>query len=167
MRGVLYGAEPHVVLLDIGSNDLSSTRCHPEALAREVDRLTGRILASGVAGVIVLPVIRRTKCGLRRKNSAPAMALYNAKVARYNYEVRRLLAGDPRRVAWEHASQLSPGEDGVHVEEDELSKYVESLRRATAYGANQFFKVRMSFQKSGWSLLSHVTRELYVTRHCL
>ena len=78
---------PHLVIIDIGTNDLTNLRFTTHSLARQVFSTAKRIIQQyGVKQVVILEVLPRTTWG---RHGAPVS--FSGRVARYNSIIRSLV----------------------------------------------------------------------------
>ena len=79
LRTMILKNSPHLIILEIGSNDLSKPHIQPEKLAKQVLQLAQSLIQSCVKFVIVSAVIYRAKT-----KSTITPAEFNSKVDAYN-----------------------------------------------------------------------------------
>ena len=123
---------PHLVIIDIGTNDLTNHRITTHSLARQVYSTAKHIIQHyGVNQVVILEVLPRTTWG---RHGAPAS--FSGRVARYNAMIRSLVFQNKLDVPvsfWFHQGLASSIEtfisDGVHMNNAGLIKYIKSIRR--------------------------------------
>jgi len=122
-----------VVILDIGTNDLTNNRITAQSLALQVFNTARRLTRYvGVKHVIILEVLPRTTWG---KHGAPIS--FSSKVSHYNSMLKNLVFQYKETVPvtfWFHKGIASKIEnyisDGVHLNSSGLQKYIKSVRRA-------------------------------------
>ena len=105
--GVVSSLSPHVVILEIGTNDLSTLA--PEVVGLEIEELVRLLLETySVRAVGVCKVIPRVR--------AP---LFNAAARTLNQYLNVVLDPIPNAFCWEHHGFSEPSQnpysDGVHV----------------------------------------------------
>jgi len=105
--GVVSSLSPHVVILEIGTNDLSTLA--PEVVGSEIEELVRLLLETySIRAVGVCEVILRVR--------AP---LFNAAARTLNQYLNVVLDPIPNAFCWEHHGFSEPSQnpysDGVHV----------------------------------------------------
>ena len=125
---------PDMVVIDIGTNDLSMVKTDQEAtdVAKRVFAFANTLVARGVKRVVILEVLPRTRHG---RHGAPRS--FDSLVASYNWQMVRLITQSPEStpinwwfhedLSWQRESFIM---DGVHLNDDGLALYLESLNKA-------------------------------------
>ena len=142
LRKQLSDAErtsPSVVLLDVGSNELSSPSLNPRRLACEIGELArlNRQLPS-VKTVVVMPIQPRVVVNCRH----PTRPDFNDARLVVNRAVADICCHFPGVFTWrQRCFRLHPERficsDGVHPTFLGLRKYMNEIRRASLFGARQ------------------------------
>ena len=123
---------PHLVIIDIGTNDLTNNRITTHSLANQVYSTAKHLIDHyGVERVVILEVLPRTTWG---RHGAPIS--FAGRVSRYNAMIRSLVFRGKLSVPvtfWYHPGlSISPDTfilDGVHLNPSGLAKYIKSIRR--------------------------------------
>jgi len=124
---------PDVVMIDVGTNDLTNRRAPPHTLALQVFNIARRLVTHhNVKHVVLFQILPRTTWG--RHGQPPA---FSARVARYNEMIESLIYRykDSLPIScWVHKGMRSNIDkfisDGVHLNEAGMTKYIKSVRRA-------------------------------------
>ena len=130
---------PSVVLLDVGSNELSSPSLNPRRLACEIGELSRlyRQLPS-VKTVVIMPIQPRVVVNCRH----PTRPDFNDARLVVNRAVADISCHFPGVYTWrQRCFRLHPERficsDGVHPTFLGLRKYMNEIRRASLFGARQ------------------------------
>jgi len=121
------------VVLQVGSNDFTDTRCSVEVFVRTLMNYVQRIQQRHTVHRVVIMQILHRKSPLRYRMNI-TVEDYNMKVDWANAEVKNVCVGLPNVLYWEHSKQLRRPDvistDGVHVKAKYVSKYWRSVRGA-------------------------------------
>jgi hypothetical protein len=122
-------ADPDLVIVDIGTNDLSGT-ISPISLANDLWDIAKTLLTTGVKRVILLGPVYRAAEG---RHAAPDQ--FNEHVRIFNRALQMTIKGSSLPVHfWYHrglsAQVTAYITDGVHLNSAGVQKYLRSLRRA-------------------------------------
>ena len=126
-KSVLTRAKPDVLILELGTNNLSSSR--PEIVGSNLDDLVSFLLDS--CGVHVIGV-----CGvIPRRGHDPAVADFNSKMALLNQYLEVVFESNPRVFTWFHRGFQNPTcnlylHDGVHLNSTGQYRLYRSYRGA-------------------------------------
>ena len=131
---------PHVVFLDIGTNDVNMPNVNPTVLAQQVYDLARTLINRyGVSQVAIFPVLPRDPSA----SKYTCHPKFNTRAGEYNESLKQCVqAGpSPRQVHfWQHKGLIedciSKLEDGVHLNNQGMSKYYHSVKRAAVKFAN-------------------------------
>ena len=130
---------PSVVILDVGSNELSAPSLNPQRLAWEIAELARlyRQLPS-VKTVVVMPILPRVVVNC----SHPTRPDFNDARLVVNRAVADICCHLPGVFTWrQRCFRLNPERfichDGVHPTFLGLRKYMNEIRRASLFGARQ------------------------------
>ena len=122
---------PHLVVIDVGTNDLTNSRIPTHTLALQVYNMAKLLVNNyGVLHVVILEVLPRTSWG---RHGAPPS--FNSRVARYNAMIKSLVFQNKEFPVsfWFHKGLPSSIEtiilDGVHLTNFGISRYIRSIRR--------------------------------------
>ena len=124
---------PDMVVIDIGTNDLSMVKTDDEAtnVAKRVYAFANTLVARGVKQVVILEVLPRTRHG---RHGAPRS--FDSLVASFNWQITRLRSQNLESpihwwfhedLSWQKESFIM---DGVHLNDAGLALYLESLNKA-------------------------------------
>ena len=124
-------SSPHIVVIDVGTNDLTDVHIPTHVLATQVYNWAKHLINHyGVLHVVILEVLPRTTWG--RHGASPS---FNARVVRYNAMIKSLVFQHKEFPVsfWFHkgfpSSIESIIQDGVHLTDHGLCKYFRSIRR--------------------------------------
>ena len=133
------GTSPSVVILDVGTNELSAPSLNPQGLAWEIAELARlyRQLPS-VKTVVVMPLLPRVVVNCRH----PTRPDFNDARLVVNRAVADISCHFPGVYTWRQTCfRLHPERlichDGVHPTFLGLRKYMNEIRRASLFGARQ------------------------------
>jgi len=122
---------PHMVVIDVGTNDLTNSHIPIHVLALQVYNMARRMINNyGVLQVVILEVLPRTSWG--RHGASPQ---FNARVTRYNSMLKSMVFQNKDFPVsfWYHKGLPSSIEtiilDGVHLTDFGISRYIRSIRR--------------------------------------
>ena len=124
---------PHLVVLDVGTNDLD-LGTPPTEVARQVYYFATKLVREfDVDKVVILEVLDRSSSG----RHAPRSSAFSTNVKSYNEVIKTSInrANHPSKVFfWHHKRMATYPEqyiaDGVHLNPKGLSKYFYSVKRA-------------------------------------
>ena len=124
---------PDVVIIDVGTNDLTNFRAPPHTLALQVFNIARRLITHhNVSHVVILQVLPRTTWG--RHGQPPS---FSSRVARFNEMIESLVYRYKSTISiscWVHQGMRSQIDnfvsDGVHLNQAGMVKYVKSVRRS-------------------------------------
>ena len=125
---------PQLVIMDIGTNDLSSPSSNPSTLANQVYSSAQVLCADyGLQQVVLLPILHRHV----HIGRYPCRGDFNTKADEYNNILLQLThqGPNPRQVQfWRHqgltADCLPHLSDGVHLSPKGMGKYFHSVKKA-------------------------------------
>lgn len=138
---------PDMVVIDIGTNDLSMVHTTQEAMdiAKRVFDFARSLVARGVKRVVILEVLPRTRHG---RHGAPRS--FDVLVDSYNSRMSRLCSRNPESNPisyWFHEDLSRQTEsfimDGVHLNDAGLVRYLESLHEAILRFSQNLDRSRM------------------------
>ena len=114
LRTVILSKRPHLVILQIGSNDLTKRKTQPTHLADEVLKFSQSLIKGETKFVIISAVIHRMKV-----NTNISVAEYNERVDQYNNVLSKACQNVPNVIFW-HQRRIDRGNnllkgDGVHL----------------------------------------------------
>ena len=126
----IYETRPHILYIQLGSNDLCSVAATPTRVSEYLASLANLALQAGVERVIIGQTIKRKKHGI--PYSTPQ---YNLNVALLNRINARKFRSHPRISFWKHVGFERPvnaimARDGVHLNKVGQRKYFRSVRGA-------------------------------------
>ena len=114
LKTVIEKKLPHIIILEIGSNDLTKTYIQPARLADKVIKLSQSLMKSTTKFIIISAVIHRK---ITRTSMSPDE--YNNRVNEYNEIMSKAVQKIPTLIFWHHPrinrgnNLLKP--DGVHL----------------------------------------------------
>lgn len=156
VRTSVAETQPDVLILEVGSNDLTQHWMDALTLSDMVNDLVDDTIAnSKIQAVVVMHVLRREKQGVRQ--SPQPIADYNARVKMYNNLISGFMDKNDGKIAWHYQRQLS-GEnahpfrgDGIHLSDNKMYHYYHDLgsaiRKALKLMAGEVGKTRETSQK--------------------
>ena len=124
---------PDVVIIDVGTNDLTDGRLPVHTLALPIFNIARRLTRfAGVKRVVLMEILPRTTWG---RHGAPVS--FSRRVTQYNTMLKSLIFQYKDQVPvtfWFHKGMASNIEnfisDGVHLNSLGMIKYIKSVRRA-------------------------------------
>ena len=124
---------PEVVIVQLGTKELSWQHTRPDHLGEEMRTLVNELLDRRVKRVIICKTLKRGK-----KGKPVSMPHYNGRVTIFNQYVKNNLTSDPRVVVWNHRGFIKDIEkhvckDGTHMNEYGQSKLYKSYKGAILY----------------------------------
>ena len=122
--------QPEIVLLEVGTNDLSEVNKTARYVHDQVLELVREILDCRVRRVIVSQVVLRGKAGLAGKDQN-----YSEKMHEYNHMIEASLQYLPRAAFWHHYKmwvdvETLVGTDGTHLNDQGNKRLYRSLKGA-------------------------------------
>ena len=136
---------PHLVCIDIGTNDLESTSVPPQVLARQVYHFAQSLISSGVKSVVIMEVFFRTREG---KYGTPSESRFKQRAHQYNNAIKALVGTQThlsRSVHFWHykgfvTNWRSYIQDSVHLTQTGMNKYFKSVRNCILLHTNKMLK---------------------------
>ena len=131
---------PSVIVIDIGTNDISARLVIPERLARQiVDVALMFSRVSSVEAVVILPILPRI---LKAWAPRPTRDDFNDARLLVNRTVAAIVSDIPGVYTWkQRCIRLHPERffiaDGIHLNSIGLRRYLEEVRRASLFGARR------------------------------
>ena len=121
--------QPEIVMLEIGTNDLSEPEKSPRYVHDQVLELVREILDCRVRKVVVNQVVRRGKKGLIGKDQD-----FEEKIHSYNHMMEDTLKHLPRTLFWHHRNMWGDiealVEDGTHLNDQGNKRVYRSVKGA-------------------------------------
>ena len=134
---------PHIIIIEIGSNDLTKIYIDPSKLASEVLTFCQWLLNNSTKFVIVSAVIYRSKSKMIPLDE------YNARVDEYNYRLSELCNSSPNIIFWSHP-RIQRGmnllrSDGIHLNNSGNYHFYMSLKNALAHAIGHINRMEGCF----------------------
>jgi lysophospholipase L1-like esterase len=123
--------KPHIVYIELGSNDLSKKNGQPEVIASELHEFANDLLGIGVIQVIIGQVLHRKGRGIPHR-----LGSYNLRVTTFNNICKALFDSSisPGCYFWQHISlykkEHTIQRDGVHLTDIGQKRLFRSIRGA-------------------------------------
>lgn len=131
----------HIIILDVGSNDVCQPHNEALTLASKIDDLARKCLTLGALAVVALPVLYRRRQGMDRQSDPRAIDEYNEKTDAMRQYLGTMM-DERETIHWEHDCTLHLAGDGIHLDEISLGNYSTSIQKAATFAADRVFKVR-------------------------
>ena len=135
---------PKAVIIDIGTNDLSSVGVDPVMLAKRITDFAKLVAAvNSVAEVLVCQVLPRVLVRPTRRTRCPTRVDFNDARFVVNRTLAALTADLPHIHCWRHRGMHANWQQyfdrfGVHLNDAGMRKYVRSIRGAAMFAADRF-----------------------------
>lgn len=134
--------QAHIVILQIGSNDLTNFDISPGQVAIDIFNYAQHIIHSGVQHVICLQILHRLPSSKHRLNTD----VFNDRVNTNYMMLKDLFSNIPHVTFWKHKGlfehstlQNALSSDGVHLNHKGYKKYFRNIRAAIIAVYNKFF----------------------------
>ena len=160
---------PDVVIIDIGTNDLTNYRAPPHTLALQVFNVARRLITHhNVAHVVILQVLPRTTWG---RHGQPQS--FCSRVSRFNAMLESLVYQYKARFpvsCWMHKGMRSNINnfisDGVHLNPLGLTKYIKSIKRAILAISRSIRATRSFYSFRSALLVCCVKQGVFTNKKC-
>ena len=133
-------AQPSILILDLGTNDLSSKDVEPAELCTSLRDLVYELVAWDISPSIVvfLPVLPRT--GNMRRNQV-SVAQFNKKAEVFNQLLGDMTFLEDGWFVWKHRGLRHPryNTDGVHLNERGMVQYERTLKQLVKFFEARFW----------------------------
>ena len=133
----LRNQRPHVVYIEIGTNDIAISTLSPATIAANIFQLADAVRRLGVQQVVVGQILWREDAGI--PESVPD---FNMRVLRVNSMLQQLFASTPGCTYWKHrgmwrSSHPLIGPDGVHLTRVGNHRLFRSIRGAVIHAVQR------------------------------
>lgn len=155
----IISSKPHIVLFDIGSNDLCEPTLDVLAWAAEYNDKIEELLhhhQDPVSTVVLLPIFHRSRRGVA--GMPDGVQTYNARVDQANQYMQNYAESHNNKVIfWKHEARapLRSNDrtllgDGIHLKQDNQQHYYWSIRTAISYAEDVVRGKRVHVSSGGW-----------------
>lgn len=134
---------PHIVVFEIGSNELTETGLDVLTWAGQYNDLITQLLCHDTKPaslVIIMPIFFRTRAGVTGLPFLDGVQLYNERVKKANMYLKNFAESNPKVLFWEHrrerliTTNTKLLGDGIHLMPKYFKPYYLSVRQAISIG---------------------------------